>query len=61
MFPLILNIAQKDIIKHRDHVDVKHSILQWNKVEIDELRRWPNQPVGDVNFEELLPKEIIRF
>lgn len=43
-FVLMLNIAKKYIIKGSDGINIKNSISQREKIKVDELTRWPNQP-----------------
>jgi hypothetical protein len=56
---LILHITQEYIVEHGNHVDIKHTIFQGNKVEINKLGRRPHEPVGDVDFEKFLLQELV--
>lgn len=57
----VLHVAEEDVVEHCDGVDVENSILQWNEEEVDELRWRPYEPVGDVDGEEFLAKDIVSF
>lgn len=57
----VLDVAQKDVVEHRDQVDVKNAVLQRNEEEVDELGWRPHQPVSQVNRHELGPQNFIRL
>lgn len=48
----MFHVREKDVVQHRDKVDVENLILDGKKVEVDELRRRPDAPVDHVDFDE---------
>lgn len=58
---LIFNVAKENVVKHRYQIYIKHSIFERDEEEINELGWWPNEPIGDVNCQELLTQQLMRF
>lgn len=57
----VLDVAEKNVVEHRDHVDVEDSILQWYKEEVYKLSWRPDEPICQVDCWKLLFQNVVRL